>query len=61
MAHVPVQSGETTAIIDKIRSVCETPIQILAGHHHIRDYAQYGSQAVGLASGVNLWRQLTSC
>lgn len=49
--HVPVQSGEAKAIIDEIRSVCDTPIQVLGGHYHIRDYAQYDLRAVGLASG----------
>lgn len=50
--HVPAHSPEYRAIYREIRKVrWSTPIQFFAGHQHIRDYAQYDSKAVALASG----------
>ncbi|KAJ5772018.1 hypothetical protein N7520_002547 [Penicillium odoratum] len=50
--HVPAHSPEYRAIFRAIRKIhWATPIQFFAGHQHIRDYAQYDSKAVALASG----------
>lgn len=50
--HVPAHSPEYRAIYREIRKYrWSTPIQFFAGHQHIRDYAQYDSKAVALASG----------
>lgn len=50
--HVPAHSPEYRAIFREIRRVhWNIPIQFFGGHQHIRDYAQYDSRAVALASG----------
>ncbi|KAJ5151770.1 hypothetical protein N7492_010065 [Penicillium capsulatum] len=50
--HVPAHSPEYGAIFREIRRLrWDMPIQFFAGHEHIRDYAQYDSRAVALASG----------
>lgn len=50
--HVPAHSPEYRAIFEEIRGIrWDTPIQFFGGHLHIRDYAQYDSRAVALASG----------
>ncbi|KAJ6153754.1 hypothetical protein N7470_006713 [Penicillium chermesinum] len=50
--HVPAHSSEYRAIYREIRKFrWSTPIQFFGGHEHIRDYAQYDSKAVALASG----------
>ncbi|KAJ5885344.1 hypothetical protein N7495_009854 [Penicillium taxi] len=50
--HVPAHSPEYRAIFKAIRKIhWDIPIQFFGGHQHIRDYAQYDSKAVALASG----------
>ena len=50
--HVPAHSLEYRAIFNEIRKVhSDIPIQFFGGHQHIRDFAQYDSKAVALASG----------
>lgn len=50
--HVPAHSPEYRTIFRAIRKAhWATPIQFFAGHQHIRDYAQYDSRAMALASG----------
>ncbi|KAJ5930778.1 hypothetical protein N7466_006271 [Penicillium verhagenii] len=50
--HVPAHSPEYRAIFRAIRKLhWATPIQFFGGHQHIRDFAQYDSKAVALASG----------
>ncbi|KAJ5594573.1 uncharacterized protein N7459_000781 [Penicillium hispanicum] len=50
--HVPAHSPEYRAIFEEIRKIrWDMPIQFFGGHQHIRDFAQYDSKAVALASG----------
>ncbi|KAL4790082.1 Metallo-dependent phosphatase-like protein [Aspergillus venezuelensis] len=52
VGHVPVRSPEYDAVFRAIRAIRpNTPIQFFGGHYHIRDCAQYDSNAYGLASG----------
>ncbi|KAL3440727.1 Metallo-dependent phosphatase-like protein [Aspergillus insuetus] len=52
VGHVPVHSPEYNAVFTAIRAIHPTtPIQFFGGHYHIRDCAQYDSNAYGLASG----------
>jgi hypothetical protein len=52
VGHVPVHSPEYNAVFAAIRAIHpNTPIQFFGGHYHIRDCAQYDSNAYGLASG----------
>lgn len=52
-AHVPVHNAsELDIVLSELRiHFPTTPIQVLGGHSHIRDYAIYDEKAVGIESG----------
>jgi len=50
--HVAIRSKEYDAIFKEIRSVqWDTPIAILGGHSHIRDFKTYDKKAAAIESG----------
>ncbi|KAI0398279.1 Metallo-dependent phosphatase-like protein [Xylariaceae sp. FL0594] len=52
IGHNPVRSSSFQTVVNAIRAVHpNTPIQILGGHSHIRDFVVYDQSSVALESG----------